>query len=115
MADLSNVPQLGYPIERIPGQTLRTDMEDGSNLVREKSPTVKRVFRPTFKEPTAAMKTFLDFVATKGLDTSFSWLTRDPKAADPDTDEATVKFLDFPNTTEPFNGVLLAACVMRED
>ena len=97
MADFEFKPVFpGYRVAYDGPAVLRTVFDDQSMSVRMKNSTSKRVFVGEFRQNTTDTKTILDLFDTKEFDTTLTVLTFDPQAADPDTDSATVYFMNKP-------------------
>ena len=100
MADWEYDPEPGYEVEPVGPTVLVTDYEDGSQTRRQKNSTVKRIFRGRFLASLATAKSMLDFLYGKGLATSFTILTWDPRSADPPAEVATVYLEELPKTRQ---------------
>lgn len=108
------VPNVSHVIEREGPPTLRTRFEDGSESRREKHQNNPLLWRQRFRATTAEAKTVFDFVATKRLLTSFTALTYDPEAVNPDTEEASVVFHEYPSSVEIFSGLFEIDVILRK-
>jgi hypothetical protein len=115
MADWTHLPDMdAHNIQRIGPRTLKQRLEDGSELRRQKSAVVKRVFTFGYTLPGATAQTALAFLKTKGLSTTFTILTGDPESATPATDEATVTLKQLPDSESVGFDVVGFECIFEE-
>ena len=101
MADWEFIPTPPNVVERTGPPTLVTKFADGTEVRRQKSAVVMRTFPQAYLFQTRAeVDTKLEFWKTKLLLTTFTILTFDADAANPLTDEATVRFADTPRVEQ---------------
>jgi hypothetical protein len=100
MADWEYIPATPARIDRAAPKTLITRFEDGRELRRQKHSWSPRTITHKYSTRAEQFSDMIAFAESKGLNTTFTMLSFDPKAIDPDTDAATVRFLAFPSTAE---------------
>lgn len=89
----------GYLIDYDGPDTLAQVFDDKTQRLRTRTSISKRIFTARFTLSEADAKILLDFFDLKMLTSTFTMVTYDAQAVDPDIDEATVRFVAKPPQT----------------